>query len=79
MISTLCGSAAVGSHRNFKVHHLLGIGTHIVVEAEAIFAGIFGSKNRIQLSLFTIFHDNVVSRPLHAVVDVEGAARLHLL
>jgi len=66
------------AYRDFKIHHLLRPGAHLVVEAEAVLARLFCREDGVELPLFTVLHYYLVVGTHHAVVDVEGAAGLHL-
>lgn len=66
------------AYRNFKVHHLICKGRHLIVEAEAVLAGVLRRKDEVSLAFFLPFHDFLVIRTIYRIVDVEGAARLYL-
>lgn len=51
---------------------------HLVVEAESIFSCVGGGEYKVALALFLVLHDYLLVWADHAVVDVEGAARLNL-
>ena len=63
---------------DFEIHHLLRERAHLVVETETVFPRICGREHEITLSLLLVFHDYLLVRAHHAVVDVEGAAGLYL-
>ena len=65
-------------YSDFKINHLLGKSTHIIIEAEAVFACLLRCKHKISLAFFLGVHNDLVTGAHDAVVDVEGTARLDL-
>ena len=47
----------------FKIDHLVGVGAHLIVEAEFVFTGILCREDRVNLSFLAVFHDDVGIRP----------------
>ncbi len=72
------GIGVFGAHRNLKVDKLLGVGAHLVVEAELVLAGVPRREDKVALPLLLAVHDVPPIGARDAVVDVEGAAGLHL-
>ena len=62
------------AYRNFKIHHLLGKGTHLVVEAKSVFPLLFRCEDKITLSFLCTVHDGFAIGTNHAVIDVKGTA-----
>lgn len=67
-----------GAYSYLKIHHLLRKRAHLIIEAEPIFTSLLCRKHRIDLSLVRVFHDDFSIRPVDIVVNIKGAARLHL-
>jgi hypothetical protein len=65
-------------HRDFKVHHLLRKGRHVVVKTKPVLPNTLGSKYEITLPLFGAINDGFVTWSNNSVVDIERAARLDL-
>jgi hypothetical protein len=59
------------TYSNLKVHHLLGEGAHLIVEAEPVFSRIVRGEHEIALSLLRSIHDDLVRRSDNRVVDIE--------
>lgn len=62
----------------FEVHHFLGKSRHLIVEAEAVFSHCVCREHIVCLTLFGSIEYYSVVWPNHAVVDIEGSARLNL-
>ena len=71
-------SSRQGSYCNLKVHHFLSIRAHFIVKAELIFSRLLCGEDCVNLSLFAVVHYDIVARTSDAVVNIEGATRLHL-
>lgn len=67
------------THRDFKINHLVGKGRHLIAKAELVFAGLLCSEDIISLSLLFPSEHFSLLRVGHVIVDIEGAAGLHLL
>lgn len=61
-------------YSDFKIHHLLGDGGHVIVETERVFFSIIRRKHVIPLTLLLAFEDHLVVWTRHFEVDIEGAA-----
>lgn len=72
------GGRGWGIYRDLEIHHLLHPGTHLVVEAETIFAGFLGREHEVALPLLGALHYGPVIGADDAVIHVEGAAALDL-
>lgn len=72
------GGGDGNTYGDFEIYGFLCEGAHFVVEAEAIFSCVGGGEYKVALALFLVVHDDLLVRADYAVVDVEGAARLHL-
>ena len=59
------------AYGDLKIHHLFGVGAHLIVEAELVFARFFRRKDGIDLSLLVVVHYDIAAGALDAVVDVE--------
>lgn len=66
-----------GTDRDLKVDKLVGVGAHLVVEAEAVLADLVGGKDKVALSLLLTVEDVLSTRAGDLVVDVKGSSRLH--
>lgn len=73
------GRGRDGTYSNFEVDALVRHGAHAVVEAEGILAHVVSGEDEIALPLFLAVDDGVVARSADAVVNIEGAACLHLV
>lgn len=62
------------AYRNLKVDKLVGVGAHLVVEAELVLAGFLRSEDKVSLPLLLPIHDVPPIRTRDPEVDVEGAA-----
>lgn len=72
------GCRVVTTYRNLEIHHFIRDGAHLIIEAEAVFAHFIGSEDKVALPLFFAFHNPFLVRSVDAIVDIEGAAGLHL-
>lgn len=67
------------TNRNLEVHHLVREGAHLIVEAELVFSDLVRSEDEIALPFLLSVQDALASGPSDFVIDIEGAARLHLI
>ena len=63
---------------DLKVDELLCPGTHLIVEAEAIFAHIIRREHKVTLFFLLALHDGAFLRSNDFIVHIEGATRLYL-
>ena len=75
----LCNHGKEFTYSYFEVDHLVGVRAHFIVKAEFVFTNVLRSEDRVNLSLFAIFHDDVVVRAPDWVVNIERTARLNLI
>jgi hypothetical protein len=61
------------AYRDLKVDKLLGVGAHLVVEAELVFANLLGREYKVALPLLLAVQDVLPIRTRHPVVDIERA------
>ena len=58
------------TYGNFKVYELVGNGRHVVVEAEAVFAGLIGGEDEVALAfLFAVEDDSFLACLFRGAVD----------
>lgn len=63
---------------NIKIHHLIRKSAHLIIETKHIIPRFLGREDKIALPFFGAFEDCFARRTTYDVVDVEGAAALHL-
>ena len=65
------------TYRNLKIDRLIRNRTHLIIKAKLILPLLIGRKHIITLSFFLSIKYDLPAGRLDAVIDVEGATRLH--
>lgn len=65
-------------YRNLEIHRLFSESAHLIVEAKPVLPWLFCREDIIALSFPGALQDRLFARSDHAVIDIEGAARLDL-
>lgn len=66
------------AYRDLEINHLLNPCTHLVVEAEPVFALFLSCEDEVALALFRALHYRSFIGTDDAVINIERATRLHL-
>lgn len=66
------------AHSDLEVDELLGVGAHVIVEAELVLSGLVGGEDKVALAFLLAIEDDLRVGAGYFVVDVERTSRLDL-
>jgi hypothetical protein len=67
-----------GTYSDLEINKFLSEGTHLIVEAESVFARLASCEDKVALSLLLSIHDDLLIGTHNLVIDIERSSRLDL-